>query len=243
MPPPDDAFLSMHRDAIEDKILAATAWPIYPYPWDTLEADLRKERRPLTLVAYGSLINAESWKDRPELGERGGPMLAFGVRRVFDYEMDEAACKRYGAPLSPGNRAALNAYVEGLPEVRMYGVGFNYGPVEIAKLRAREIAYDLIPVACARLDEQGEISAEVSLPLVLAYVLACPARPWKNRFYTHPHIRPHHGYYQVCAAGCSKISPAFLEAWKETSFLADRVTTVSRWEMARAVEQAGAPPS
>jgi len=241
MPQTVESFLNSQRNEIEEKILTASAWPTYLFPWDGLEAQLHHAGRLLTLIAYGSLINAGSWKNRNEIGQRDRPMLAFGVRRVFDYEMDEAACKRYGQPRSPDERGALNAYVEGLPNLRMYGMGINYTPEEIPHLREREVAYDLVPVACARLTEQGEISPEVSLPLEVAYVLACPARPWKGRFYTHPHVRPHREYYKVCAAGCSKISRGFLESWKETTYLADRITTVARWVLKSGIEHEAGP--
>jgi hypothetical protein len=233
----DHPLFKEHHESIVQTILAATARVHYLYPWEGLEERLRQGGQRLTLIAYGSLINAQSWRSGHEVGRRGAPMVAFGVRRVFDYEMDDAACKRYGGIPSSDARGALNAYVEGIPDMRMYGLSVSYAPEEIPQLRMRETAYDLVPVACARLNERGELAPELFLPLDIAYVLACPGRPWNGRFYTRPHLRPHEEYYNVCAAGCAGISPSFLEAWQQTTYLADRVTTVARWAAVSGIGQ------
>src|SRR5580704_825208 len=58
----------------------------YQYPWLELEAAY-DEDRPLELVTYGSLMNVESAAVTIDVGIRT-PVMCFGGRRVYEYQMD-----------------------------------------------------------------------------------------------------------------------------------------------------------
>ena len=94
---------------INEKMADANKESIYQYSWDSLEKDLKnKGFSSLPVVAYGSLVNPESasvtFQDNSKRSHL--PVIAFGVRRIFNYEMSSKV-RRYG-PVTGRNRAALN---------------------------------------------------------------------------------------------------------------------------------------
>jgi hypothetical protein len=202
----------------------AGASPAYPYPWDGLEADLRRQGRPLLLVAYGSLMNAPSAAQtlRPSAARR--PVVAFGVRRVFNYCMAEASLARYGS-CDTQERAALNVYRSAAPADMVNGVGLEVPAEEVRALRQRELGYDLYPVACLWWDAQES-------PPLLAHILGTPDQPRQGPRYTRDDLRPHPAYYRLCRAGAASFSAAFLDFYLDSTYLADRSTNLRAWERA-----------
>jgi predicted ATPase len=88
----------------------------YEYPWTGLENDLRTQKRStIRLFGYGSLVNQESaLRTFAGAGERLTAAIAFGVIRLFNFEMPDVVRARYGG-ISDDDpyRGLLNAQVTG----------------------------------------------------------------------------------------------------------------------------------
>ncbi len=150
------------------------------------------------------------------------PAVVFGARRVFNYKMPSDN-ERYGPPVDPLARAALNVRMTDDPADLVNGVVINIALDDIPATRTREVAYDLVPAAC--LDWR-----RLSQPLSVVYVLRCPESPWEGRNYTDAQLAPHREYYSVCRDGAMDFGARFLELWLATTYLADGVTPVAKWE-------------
>lgn len=198
---------------------------IYQYPWNSLEVKLKKLGRfELLLVAYGSLVNSESAKltlsgDSVANAE---PVVAFGVKRIFNYEIPPVT-GRYGSPDEPQARAALNVMVTGIIHDVTNGVLLRVPISEIPDLRRREIAYDLVPVVCLNW-------RDLDRPPFIAYVLQAPDRKWMGKTRVRRDITPHKEYYRLCRNAAKTIGEDFLQLWLHSTYLADGVTLISRWE-------------
>ena len=198
---------------------------VYSYPWESLEGDMeRQELSRLILVGYGSLINARSAAVtiHSNIVATRFPVIAFGVRRLFNYLMS-ADGGRYGPAADPLDRAALNVQITGEVSDAANGVLLENTKESIPALRTREAGYDLAPVACLPW-------ADLAAPPFRAYVLSSPtggqweAGPLTDR------LMPHRAYYQVCRQGAAEFGEDFLDFWLATTYLADGITPASQWE-------------
>jgi hypothetical protein len=208
-------------DAIARLSAELVTRPRYVYPWDHLEADLQATGQPLLLAGYGSLLDATSAAVtlRPTAHGRR-PVIAFGARRVFNYALEASSPTRPVAPADPLARAALNVYPRrDLSEV-CNGVCLAVAPTDVPALRARETGYDLHPIVCVSWDAPHQ-------PPFVAYVLGAP-----DGGHTDDRLRPHPAYYQLCRAGAASFSAEFLAFYLDTTYLADRRTTIRAWEQA-----------
>jgi len=176
----------------------------------------------LSLVGYGSLVNEGSAAVTISKGARV-PVIAFGVRRIFNYEMS-LPHPRYGNPADPLARAALNVAATGRPEDMTNGIMVDVPIVDIPALRKREPGYDLIPVACIHWSQR-------ELPPFVAYVLLAPDEPREGKVHTNSEIEPHRQYYELCREGAVRISEDFLQFWLDSTYLADAVTPMREWEV------------
>lgn len=209
-------------DAVSRMMDAANQAARYPYPWDTLEGDLaNQEPSRLVLLAYGSLTNRAS-AGHTLRNVTGVPAVAFGVRRIFNYLIPKSNT-RYGRPANPEERAALNVVPTGRAEDMVNGVVIAVSPPDLTALKAREVGYDLIPVACVRWHEREE-------PPFLGHILHCPDEPRVGKVRTAADIMPNRGYYRVCREGAAEIGASFLDFWLATTYLADGTTLVRQWD-------------
>jgi predicted ATPase len=210
-------------EAISSSVFHAFDEPSYEYPWKGLEADLRRDgRETIMLFGYGSLLNLESARRTfPGTVERFTPAIAFGVVRLFNFEMPEAVRLRYTLFKDPLERGLLNARVTGFMTDAANGVLVEVRIDEIEALRTREVGYDLRPLACIPWNRDSE-----SAP-VLAFVLSCPDRLWEGRPLTNRELSPHRGYLLQCDEGAKSYSEGFRRFWQETTFLADGETCIS----------------
>ncbi|MFQ5847284.1 MAG: hypothetical protein ACE5IQ_06350 [Candidatus Methylomirabilales bacterium] len=213
------------RRAIEQKMAEALREPSYPYPWESLEGEMaRRGLSHFPIVGYGSLLNSGSAArtlrdDRPV---RRRPVVAFGVRRIFNYQMPPGV-ERYPPPTHPRARAALNVRLTREINDVMNGIVLDTSLRDIPAMRAREVGYDLVPVACL-----GWTAIED--PPFLAHILCCPDEVRNGERRTSDAIEPHGEYYQVCREGAADFGAAFLRFWLATTYLADGVTPVAAWE-------------
>lgn len=216
----DDQVFQLTPEQIHDVSRVMTeiqGLPLYPYPWNRLKRKLtNKQIDHLPLVAYGSLVNSESAERTLSQSTllRSKPVVAFGVRRTFDYIMPENTL-RYGKPIDPRARAALNVHVTGKIDDRVNGILIDLFLKDISALQRREVDYALVPVAC--MDWTNRINP---FP---AYILQSERR-------VDTHLQPHQAYYEICRDGAAQFGQEFLSLWLNTTFLGDGKTPVKEWE-------------
>ena len=160
--------------AVRDLLVDVPRQPRFVYPWDRLETTLTDGVQSLSVVGYGSLLNRSSSANtlsETALAARR-PVLAFGVLRLFNYDMDTVS-GRYGPPVAAGPRAALNARVTGQVRDVINGVLVPVSLSDVEPFRGREVGYDLEPVPCLDWEQRGS--------LFVAYVLCSPDEPRAGR--------------------------------------------------------------
>lgn len=215
-----------HVNAVEDMIKDAKKKTIYRYPWEKLEENLEnKDLSGTLIVGYGSLLNITSASKTlsKESLRTFQPVIAFGARRLFNYEMPWNT-ERYGPPTNPIARAALNIRITQNAHDVVNGVLINVAAKDIAPIRKREIGYDLIPVVCVRWNR-------VDMVPFLAYIFCCPEGLREGKRLTSRKIMPHRKYYLLCRKGAHEYGDEFLRLWLATTYLADGTTTVAQWEV------------
>jgi hypothetical protein len=214
---PDASFDELHSlEAVQ------SVWPSNPYPWSGLEEQLEE---PLPVVGYGSLLNTASaartfTKTAPE---GRGAVVALGMRRVFNYLMPPWVDEHYGRPDDPCARGALNAYADVQWDVLLNGVILDLHKDDVQAYRERETAYDLEPAMCLWWDAPEQ-------PPFVAYVLCAPDTPYEGERHTGDDLLPHVKYAALCEEGAAAHSPEFRRCFRETSYLADRTTTLATWQ-------------
>lgn len=212
--------------AVDAAMRQAAAQRSHVYPWSTLETST------ISCIGYGSLVNSASAARTLGPGIHP-PVIAFGVRRLFNYEIDERA-SRYGPPSEPAARAALNVVVTGRSTDMVNGVQFDVTPDGVPALRERERGYDLVPVACLPWDRRDAAA-------FVAYVLRCPEEARAGKVRVNPNIEPHYAYYRLCREGAASHGDDFLRFWLATTYLADGTTPVTEWEQRRPGSAVQAP--
>lgn len=209
------------RAAIAQLLTTRDGPGAYPYPWEHLERDLAGSGRPsLPMVGYGSLVNLQSAARtlREEALTASFPVVVFGARRVFDYEIGPHV-KRYRPGMGTA-RAGLNAYVTREPCDVLNGLLYPIFPADVAQLRRREVDYDLVPAPYLAWEHRTESEPRV------AYILHRPRRPGQGSRDMTPHL----DYYRICRDGARQVGAEFLALWLRSTYLADGVTPVGEWE-------------
>lgn len=200
--------------------------PNYQYPWDSLEEELEvRSVSEIAVVGYGSLVNSASAGQTlsEESLSTSRPVIAFGARRLFNYEIPSDV-DRYAPAIHPLARAALNALPTGRMEDIVNGIVMKLSLTDIPAIRRREIGYDLIPIVCLEWND-------LEKPPFLAYILCCFDDEYEGIRNTNDKLEPHRGYYSVCRKGASEFGEEFLRLWLSTTYLADGVTPVAEWEV------------
>ncbi len=203
-------------------------YPSFTYPWDGLERFLDDSAIPqLPLIGYGSLINEASAARTINTDGAAGrvPVLAYGAMRVFNYRMTPAYLnERYGTPLNSNYIAALNCERTGKTGDRFNGILTHIAPDHFEAFRDREKDYALEPVVYqpwSRPDSKPEV----------AYLLELlPGDGGESDRYDR-NILPHIAYTRLCQEGAHAISERFLEVFNETTWLADKETRLSQFEL------------
>ena len=183
--------------------------PPFDYPWDGLESYLSKSgQEELWLLGYGRLMNqvSASLTLRTTDKDVAKPVVAYGLKRIFNYKMPEVSYERHGDPKSSRHIAALNVLATGDSKDEVNGVMVRVAFDDLDALRTREVGYDLIAVA--GYDWQTKEPLEHGI-----FALSCPE--------VYQEILPHVGYLGICRSGAKAISAAFHDFFIQSTCLAN----------------------
>lgn len=181
----------------------------FRYPWTGLEAYLASvNASQLGLLAYGSLMSRQSAGLTVSVDSEGSfvPVIAYGIRRIFNYRMSNTGTVRHGIPTTPRNVAALNVQSTDDLQDLVNGFLLQISISDIPSLRERETGYDLVQVVAKTWDQQMAVPGPV-------FALESPD--------VDETILPHLQYLQTCERGALSVSDEFLDCFRRTTFLAD----------------------
>ena len=215
----------VYQESYTNKNLGLYSSYMYPASGEQMVHDLKSEK--VLIFAYGSLLNIESAERTlsREALKSYKPAVAFGVRRIFNYNVNpESIKKRYGQPTRPNDTAALNIFSTGDYSDVVNGVVFCVNQEDLEEMIQREVGYDLIPVPVVFWDEFVNHSVR-GTRVMIAYAFRASLDK-----YMDVAINPIPGYAHVSMEGASQHGSDFLELWIETTYLSDGKTPFRKWE-------------
>lgn len=204
-------------ESMEDRIIR--------YPWKDLE---EISNNGFDLIGYGSLLHPCSARMTIQDTPHGGhpPVLAWGLKRVFNYSIPQDVFDKYGEIPQLNERAALNTepadWEQGAINGRLIHVRLN----DIKALREREKGYDLVSVVCLSWENP-------EAPAFIGYALSCMSTIYEGIRIVDDALQPYPPYFEICRSGAEKVGKEFLELFLLTTFLADRLTDMEDWMQAR----------
>jgi hypothetical protein len=197
------------------------------YPWKELADQLRKEKRTILLFGFGSLVNPESASYH--LSRRRGPALAFGLKRIFNYydeQLEQCILGRPAAGYSH-ERAKLNAIATEDKAHPINGILYEVDVEDLERLRPRERGYDLEKLHVV--DYIDALDVHCTEPRILeAYCLRATREAQVSESYV-----PDINYLNVCAEGVRPYGSEFARLFLDTTYLADRTTSLEKWLLDR----------
>jgi hypothetical protein len=191
-----------------------------PYPWESFLKNTEK----FNVFGYGSLINQYSSQQTINNSNALIPVIGYGVKRVMNYDPDENVRSRavYQDPdRGDSYFGVFNMEYTGNKNDKANGVMRVVEKSDFENFVAREVGYSLVKITCKSFDIRNEEPIE-------AYTLVAPLT-YNGRQLVNNKLLPNVPYYILCRNGAEAVSPKFLEAWLDTSFLGDG-RTVRAWE-------------
>jgi hypothetical protein len=187
---------------------------LWPY-W----VDMLKQQPQSDFIAQGTLINKHSIGQTLGRAVLHGPVVAFGIRRIFNFALEDGNYQknggRYERSPDASRRATLNLLETGNMEDKVHGILFTADGGDIDDLADREFGYDLLPV---RYEQSGAESE--------AYMFV--ARP-ESEIIGHrvrDDILPNESSLSICLTGAATYGAAFQRMWIESCLLADRTPLI-----------------
>lgn len=203
-------------------------YPAIAYP--NIDAQQIIDKYPegkVLLFGYGSLINAESaaCSMSSEAVQTMRPVLAFGVKRLFNYKANNVS--KWGTNLPENERAMLNIEPTTTFAHMINGVVLEIDPKDLYRLVLRETGYDLVPLLVA--DWKDVTSENPLVSIEIAYTFLVPDELRNGVDYTQTRYYPVRGYLQAVRRGAFAFGSDFLNFWNATTYLADGTTSVTQW--------------
>src|SRR5262249_27873324 len=126
----------------------------------------------ILLFGYGSLINKESAKRnvKPQAVESMQPAVAFGVKRVFNYQAKKT--DHWGNNQNRKEKAMLNLIPAWDLKSSVNGVMMEIDAEDLASLITREKGYDLVPILTASWEDL--IAENPKIEIKVAYTFVAP---------------------------------------------------------------------
>lgn len=176
--------------------------------------DFSKRRQHCKFVAQGTLINKHSIGKTIDRASLHGPVVASGVRRIFNFSlMDENYEEnggRYTRSHDDSHCATLNIVHTGNAQDNVNGILFSTSPADIDALAKREYGYDLLPV-------EYQLASEKAL----AYMFIARKESQAIGHRVLDNILPNESSLSICLTGAATYGKAFVDTWIESCYVAD----------------------
>ena len=184
-------------------------WPHWP--------GFLKEQGSAELVVFGTLINKMSASQTLNQSDERKPVHAFGVRRVFNFVLEDKNYVENGGVYRRSNfqnhKATLNVQETGRKEDIVNGVLMRVTEDGFDGLAEREAGYDIIPVMYSLIDDPDKISK--------AYMFMARETSAEIGHRVRDDVLPNESALEICMAGARDYGGEFLDTWIRHCYLAD----------------------
>ncbi len=175
--------------------------------------DLLKSRDRTSFITYGTLINKESIRKTVSGSLSAKPVVALGVRRIFNFAlMDENYVDqggRYERSPHENHISTLNIQYTGQSSDKVNGILLSFSSAETDAIAEREYGYDIVPV-----DYEVNDMREPAFMFI--------ARKSREIGYrVRDDILPNESALITCLTGAYTYGREFLDMWIRSCFLAD----------------------
>lgn len=184
-------------------------WPNWP--------EFLRKQGSAAFVGYGTLINKTSASHSlSEAGERE-PVNAFGVRRIFNFVLEDKNYVDHGGLYKRSNFenhvATLNVQETGSNEDIVNGVLMQVSNDGLDGLAEREAGYDIIPVVYSVIADAEKVSK--------AYMFTARQGSPEIGHRVKDDVLPNESSLETCLAGARDYGGEFLNTWVLHCYLAD----------------------
>ena len=176
--------------------------------------DYLKGQKRCDFIAQGTLINKHSIGQTIDRASLHGPVIASGVRRIFNFALIDENYEEYGGRYQRSgdatHSATLNILSTNDAQDKVNGILFSALAADIDSLAEREYGYDLLPVEYKTANEN-------------AYAYMFIARQG-SKVVGHRvlgDILPNESSLSICLKGAATYGPSFLQMWIESCYLGD----------------------
>ena len=186
--------------------------------WPNWVEFLKRERQS-DFIAQGTLINKRSIGQTIGRAMLHGPVVASGVRRIFNFALEDENYVehggRYNRSADPERRATLNILKTGNSEDKVNGILFSTDADDIDALAEREYGYDLLTVPY---EHSGARS------VANMFIARQDSEAVGHRVLDD--ILPNESSLSICLVGAATYGAAFLNMWIESCLLASKTPLI-----------------
>jgi len=216
-------------EKVGEKMPELATYPHLKYP-NGCHEDLLKfyPDGKVRIFGYGSLMNKESAAKnmKPEAVASMQPVVAFGVKRIFNYQATKT--DHWGPGQDRKEKAMLNLFPSFNIGSIANGVTIEVDAEDLSSLVKRERGYDLVPIIVGNWNDIKDQNPEMEMQIAYTFVVASELR--KNIAYSSTEFYPVRGYLHAIQDGAKSFGKEFREVWNATTYLADGTTTIDNWD-------------
>ena len=173
-----------------------------------------KRKQHCKFIAQGTLINKHSIGKTIDSARLHGPVIASGVKRIFNFALIDENYEEYGGRYTRSPKdshcATLNIVPTGNVQDKVNGILFSTSATDIDALAQREYGYDLLPVEYQPSDKKAR-----------AYMFIARHESQAIGHRVLDNILPNESSLSICLTGAATYGKVFLDTWIESCYLAD----------------------
>ena len=180
-------------------------------------SEFLKQQGNAEFVVYGTLINNNSASQTLNQSGERKPINAFGVRRVFNFVLEDKNYVDHGGLYRrskfKNHNATLNVQETGDEEDIVNGVLMKVTREGVDALAEREAGYGIIPIVYGLVDDPEKVSK--------AYMFIARKRSPEIGHRVKDDVLPNESALEICLAGANEYGRGFLDTWIRHCYLAD----------------------
>jgi hypothetical protein len=184
-------------------------WPNWP--------EFLRRRESVEFIGYGTLINKVSASRSMSGASERKPVNAFGVRRVFNFVLEDKNYADHGGLYRrsefENHVATLNIQETGKSEDIVNGVLMQVSNNDVDGLAEREAGYDIISVVYSLVESPQTVSR--------AYIFTARQGSSDIGHRVRNDVLPNESSLETCLSGARDYGEEFLDTWIRHCYLAD----------------------